>query len=106
MMKNLCAVSFLVASLYAGNVYAQPAAVKKIIEIGTTDNRVMHQLDVLTNRFGGRPIGSDAYDNAAEWMLREFRSWGIEAHLEEAGELPVGFNRGHGSDALSGATNR
>lgn len=55
MMKNLCAVSFLVASLYAGNVYAQPAAVKKIIEIGTTDNRVMHQLDVLTNRFGGRP---------------------------------------------------
>ena len=51
MMKNLCAVSFLVASLYAGNVYAQPAAVKKIIEIGTTDNRVMHQLDVLTNRF-------------------------------------------------------
>ena len=40
MMKNLCAVSFLVASLYAGNVYAQPAAVKKIVEIGTTDNRV------------------------------------------------------------------
>ena len=93
-LDGFAAVSFLVASLYAGNVYAQPAAVKKIIEIGTTDNRVMHQLDVLTNRFGGRPIGSDAYDNAAEWMLREFRSWGIEAHLEEAGELPVGFNRG------------
>lgn len=103
--KPLCRV-FLVASLYAGNVYAQPAAVKKIIEIGTTDNRVMHQLDVLTNRFGGRPIGSDAYDNAAEWMLREFRSWGIEAHLEEAGELPVGLTVVHGSDALSGATNR
>ncbi len=30
-----------------------------------TDNRVMHQLDVLTNRFGGRAIGSDAYGNAA-----------------------------------------
>lgn len=77
MMKNLCAVSFLVASLYAGNVYAQPAAVKKIIEIGMTDNRVMHQLDVLTNRFGGRPIGSDAYDNAAEWCSA-IRSWVIE----------------------------
>ena len=46
MMKNLCAVTLLAASLYTGNVYAQPAAVKKIIEIGTTDNRVMHQLDV------------------------------------------------------------
>ena len=34
MMKNLCAVSFLVASLYSGNVYAQHAAVKKIIEKG------------------------------------------------------------------------
>lgn len=54
MMKKLCAVTLLAASLYTGNVYAQPAAVKKIIEIGTTDNRVMHQLDVLTNRFGDR----------------------------------------------------
>lgn len=86
MMKNLCAVSFLVASLYAGNVYAQPAAVKKIIEIGMTDNRVMHQLDVLTNRFGGRPIGSDAYDNAAEWCSANL-GVGYRAHLEEAGEL-------------------
>lgn len=75
-------------------IVAQDAAVKKIIEMGQTDNQVMHQLDILTNRFGGRLIGSDAYENAAEWMLREFKSWGIEAHLEEAGELPVGFNRG------------
>ena len=41
-------------------VVAQDAAVKKIIEMGKTDNQVMHQLDILTNRFGGRPIGSDA----------------------------------------------
>ena len=75
-------------------VTAQDAATKKIIEIGQTDNQVMHQLDILTNRFGGRLIGSDAYENAAEWMLREFKRWGIEAHLEEAGEVPVGFNRG------------
>lgn len=95
MMKNKwCLAAFLAASLCAGTTFAQPAAVKKIIEIGRTDNRVMHQLDVLTNRFGGRVVGSDAYDNAAEWMLREFKSWGIEAHLEEAGEVPVGFNRG------------
>ena len=35
-----------------GTTFAQPAAVKKIIETGQTDNRVMHQLDILTNRFG------------------------------------------------------
>lgn len=69
-------------------------AISKIISIGTSDNRVMDHLDVLTNRFGGRLIGSDAYENAAEWMLREYEKWGIKAWLEEAGEVPVGFNRG------------
>ena len=95
MMKNLCAVSFLVASLYAGNVYAQPAAVKKIIEIGTTDNRVMHQLDVLTNRFGGRPIGSANLGVGVSKLI-----W----------KKPVSclwvLTVVHGSDALSGATSR
>ena len=42
------------------------AVVEKIIEIGHQDNQATHQLDILTNRFGGRPIGSDAYENAAE----------------------------------------
>lgn len=68
--------------------------ISKIIEIGTTDNKVMHHLDVLNNRFGGRPIGSDAYENAADWLIREYGKLGIKAWKEEAGEVPVGFNRG------------
>lgn len=93
-MKKLVLTCAALACMAVAPIVAQDAAVKKIIEMGQTDNQVMHQLDILTNRFGGRLIGSDAYENAAEWMLREFKSWGIEAHLEEAGELPVGFNRG------------
>ena len=93
-MKNLVLTCAALACMALTPVTAQDAATKKIIEIGQTDNQVMHQLDILTNRFGGRLIGSDAYENAAEWMLREFKRWGIEAHLEEAGEVPVGFNRG------------
>ena len=54
----------------------------------------MDHLDILCNRFGGRPIGSDAYENAAEWAAHKFREWGIEVKMDEAGELPVGFNRG------------
>ena len=27
-------------------------------------------------------------------MMREYKRWGIDVRLEEAGELPVGFNRG------------
>ena len=66
----------------------------KIIEIGTTDNQTMNHLDVFCNRFGGRPIGSDAFDNAAEWAASKFKEWGLEVEMDEAGELPVGFNRG------------
>ena len=73
---------------------AQDAAVNKIIEIGQTDNQVMDHLDVLTNRIGGRVIGSNAYDNAVEWVASKFTEWGLEVELQEAGTLPVGFNRG------------
>ena len=93
-MKRLFMAAFVAATLCVGNAFAQPAAVKKIIETAKADNQTMHHLDILTNRFGGRLVGSDSYENAAEWMMREFKSWGLDVRLEEAGEVPVGFNRG------------
>jgi hypothetical protein len=66
----------------------------RIIELGKTDNRAMHHLDALCNRFGGRPVGSDAYENAALWCASEFKKWGMEVIMDEAGTVPVGFNRG------------
>ena len=67
---------------------------ERIIELGKTDNRTMHHLDIITNRFGGRLIGSDAYENAALWCASEFRKWGMEVIMDEAGTVPVGFDRG------------
>ncbi len=49
------------------------SVVKKIIKIGTTDNRVMDHLDTLSNRIGGRVIGSAAYADAVKWTSSEFR---------------------------------
>jgi hypothetical protein len=66
----------------------------KIFEIGLRDNRVMTWLDIAANRFGGRLTGSDAYANASAWALWQFKQWGVEAAFDEAGEVPVGFNRG------------
>jgi hypothetical protein len=66
----------------------------KIIHIGTNDNQTMNHLDVLCNRFGGRLIGSAGFENAAEWAKIKFEEWGLEVELDEAGEVPVGFNRG------------
>jgi cyclophilin family peptidyl-prolyl cis-trans isomerase len=68
--------------------------VAKIIQLGKTDNQVMSWSDYLSNRFGGRETGTNAYRDATEWLVWQFSRWGIEAHLEQAGELPVGFNRG------------
>jgi hypothetical protein len=75
-------------------LYAQEKAIEKIIQTGQTDNRVMHHLDILTNRFGGRLVGSGAFEDATQWMVREYKSWGLDVKLEEAGSVPVGFNRG------------
>ncbi len=91
-MTSAWTMLFLAASL--SSFPQNDNVVRKIIEIGKTDNRTMEHLDILCNRFGGRPIGSDAYENAAEWAAHKFREWGMDVMMDEAGELPVGFNRG------------
>ncbi|MBR0393784.1 MAG: hypothetical protein IIX04_01600 [Alistipes sp.] len=90
-MKRLFILALL---LLPTGLWAQSAAVKKIMEMAREDNRTMQHLDILCNRFGGRPVGSDAYDNAADWAVKQFQSWGLEVSVEKVGETCVGFNRG------------
>jgi hypothetical protein len=84
--------ALLIISISA--IAQQSKVIDRIIELGKTDNQTMHHLDVLCNRFGGRPVGSDAYENAALWCASEFKKWGMEVIMDEAGTVPVGFNRG------------
>jgi hypothetical protein len=70
------------------------AVIDRIIAEGKTNNQTMQHLDILCNRFGGRLVGSDAYENAAEWAASRFREWGMQVEMDEAGSVPVGFNRG------------
>ncbi len=93
-LKHLI-ITFFIFVITASSSFSQDVVTKKIIEIGTTDNRTMQHLDILCNRFGGRITGSAAYDNAAEWCAYKFKEWGMEVKLDHVGELPVGFNRGH-----------
>jgi hypothetical protein len=93
-MKKYTFIFFAIL-LYSLNIFAQQnKVIDRIIELGKTDNRTMHHLDVITNRFGGRLVGSDAYENAALWCASEFHKWGMEVIMDEAGTVPVGFNRG------------
>jgi hypothetical protein len=68
--------------------------VAKIIQLGKTDNQVMTWNDYASNRFGGRETGTNAYTDATQWAVWQFKQFGIDAQLEEVGEVPVGFNRG------------
>ena len=90
----LFVLSPLVNSIPTPLLAQDDPVVKKIIELGTTDNQAMKWADYATNRFGGRLTGSDAYENATAWAVWQFEQWGIEAALDEVGEVPVGFNRG------------
>jgi len=77
------------------SAYAQKdPVIDRLINLGTTDNKVMEHMDFLTNRFGDRLLGSDNYNSACVWAVNTMRSWGMMAEMQEAGELPVGFNRG------------
>ena len=68
--------------------------VEKIIAIANNDNQTMNHLDVMTNRFGGRLLGSAAYEDAAKYALQTFKNWGLEAYYDTVGAYPIGFNRG------------
>ena len=94
-MKKYTFILTLLLTVVSISISAQQKKITdRIIEIGKSDNRTMHHLDVITNRFGGRLVGSDAYENAALWCASEFRKWGMEVIMDEAGSVPVGFNRG------------
>jgi len=102
MRKKISALAAVVFVILASSlVFAQSfpenpndPVLAKIIELGKTDNQTMTWLDILTNRFGTRISGTDAYNNAAQWALYEFHKWGVQAELQEAGEVPIGFSHG------------
>jgi hypothetical protein len=93
-MKRILIIFTGLFLIFCTSSAQESKVVDRIIELGRTDNRTMHHLDVITNRFGGRITGSDAYTNAALWCASEFRKWGMEVIMDEAGTLPVGFDRG------------
>lgn len=88
------AVAVLVAAACTLGVYAQDKVVKSVLEAGRTDNRTMQHADHLANVIGGRIVGSAALTEAEAWVKEQFESWGLEVLIQDAGEIPVGFNRG------------
>jgi len=93
-MVGLLVLAAFVAGFQTTARTPDDPVIKKIIELGVNDNQVMTWNDYAGNRFGGRETGSNAYNDATAWAVWQFKQWGLEAELDEAGETPVGFNRG------------
>lgn len=81
-------------TLAAATSTATDSTARRIVALGTGNPRAMDWLDILSNRFGGRMAGSDAYTHAAQWTRTQLQEWGVPTELEEAGQMSLGFNRG------------
>ncbi|NMB36614.1 MAG: Zn-dependent exopeptidase M28 [Bacteroidales bacterium] len=92
-MKRLFLLSvFLICTIISVN--SQDKVIKKVLELGKSDNTTMDHIDILANRIGGRLIGSHALTDAENWVISKFEEWGIEYYTQEVGSINVGFNRG------------
>jgi carboxypeptidase Q len=67
---------------------------EKIVSEGRENSQVMDHLDHLVNKIGPRLTSSTNLTKACEWARDRFKSWGLNAWLEEWGSFPVGFDRG------------
>lgn len=70
------------------------STVRRVIDLGTRDNRVMEHLTYLSTTIGARLTGSTAMEQANTWTRDQFASWGLEATIESWGTAGVRFDRG------------
>ena len=75
-----------------------PATIQKVIAEGKDRNQVMNHLKHLTKKIGHRLTGSKSLQEACDWTASMFKKFGLQnVHLEQWGEVPVGFQRGKNS---------
>jgi len=80
---------------FANNWDTEDATVKKLIQVGKSENRAYAQLEHFTGKFGPRLTGSPQLYKAQQWAVAEFKKFGLKnVHMEQWGEVPVGFYRG------------
>lgn len=96
--KGIATVVVALATLWTPAA-AQPvppgaeAAVRALRDEGMIRSRVMDLAQVLLDSIGPRLTGSPGSEAASDWILRTYRSWGIEGRTERYGTW-IGWRRG------------
>ena len=84
----------LMALLVAVTLAAQDKVTRTVLELGRSDNRTMQHAQYIARNIGGRIVGSHMLNHAEDWVVEQFRSWGLEVTVQEAVTIGIGFDRG------------
>ena len=87
-------LSLLAVLLTVVSLQAQDKVTKKVLELGKTDNRTMEHAQYIARNIGGRLVGTHMLNHAEDWVVEQFRSWGLDVQVQEAVVIGVGFDRG------------
>ncbi|MEK6597460.1 MAG: peptidase M28, partial [Gemmatimonadota bacterium] len=68
-------------------------ALQRIWRLGMDSSRVQQLSQVLFDSIGPRLTGSPGYAAASDWVIQQYRAWGIEAKQERYGTWR-GWRRG------------
>jgi carboxypeptidase Q len=95
-MHQRFTLSFALALLSALSFGQAPGPIlEKIRELDRTDSQVMKHLDELVNGIGPRLTSSERLDQACDWAVKKFESFGLKnVRKVQWGTFPVGFDRG------------
>ena len=86
---------FLISIVVATRLNAQTdATLLRIERIAADSSHLQPMAHVLLDSIGPRMTGTPELDRASDWLVSQYRAWGIEARKEPAGTWR-GWRRGH-----------
>ena len=92
-MKKIYSIGLGLMLLLAGKVQAQNEVIDAIIKEANENSQLEMLAHELLDGIGPRLVGSPQMQKAHDWAVKQYGTWGIEAHNEKWGEWR-GWERG------------
>ncbi|HYV99577.1 MAG TPA: M28 family peptidase [Gemmatimonadaceae bacterium] len=88
------ALSLLSAGSGAQTFPTNDPVLKKIWDIGMNQSKAQEMGQVMFDSIGPRLVGSPGIKSASDWVIKTYKSWGIDAKTEQYGTWR-GWDRGY-----------
>src|SRR5690349_3698082 len=90
----ITALALGAAPLLAQSFPTEDATIKRIYSIGMDSSRLIPEAHVLFDSLGPRLMGTPNTKRAQDWLVSQYKAWGIDAKEEQYGTWR-GWERGH-----------